>query len=63
MNVICGADGCRAGWVVISKELDTNSVSWRLFRMVCELVYAQPSPVDRSARHSHWTTGGRATFL
>jgi predicted RNase H-like nuclease len=26
MCIICGADGCRGGWVVISKDLDSGSI-------------------------------------
>ena len=43
MQVVCGADGCRAGWVVISKDLDLGSISWRLCSTAHELVYSQPT--------------------
>jgi predicted RNase H-like nuclease len=44
MNIICGADGCKAGWVVISKDLDTGNISWHLCRTVRELAYREPIP-------------------
>jgi len=44
MHVISGADGCKAGWVVISKDLDSGSVSWRLCSTAHELAYSQPTP-------------------
>jgi len=44
MHMICGADGCRAGWVVISKDLDSGSISWRLCSTMHELAYDQPIP-------------------
>jgi len=43
MRVICGADGCRAGWVVVSKDLDSGSISWRLCSTAHELVYSKPA--------------------
>lgn len=43
MSIICGADGCRGGWVAIFKDLDTGSLSWRLCASVQELVYNQPA--------------------
>lgn len=44
MDVICGADGCKAGWAVISKDLDSGCVSWRLCSTAHELTYSQPRP-------------------
>jgi len=44
MRVICGADGCKAGWVAICKDLDSGSVWWRLCSRACEIVYGQPKP-------------------
>ena len=44
MSVICGVDGCKAGWVVIFKNLDSGSISWRLYSTVRELVYSEPIP-------------------
>jgi len=37
MHIICGADGCKAGWVVIFKDLDSGSISCRLYSKTCEL--------------------------
>jgi len=30
MPLICGADGCKSGWVAIEENLDTHEVSWRV---------------------------------
>jgi len=44
MHVICGADGCKAGWVVISKDLNSGSVSCRLYSTMHEPAYSRPRP-------------------
>jgi predicted RNase H-like nuclease len=44
MNIICGADGCKAGWVVIFKDLDSGNISWHLCRTARELAYGEPIP-------------------
>jgi len=30
MASICGVDGCRAGWVVIEKDLKNGLITWHL---------------------------------
>ena len=44
MRMICGADGCRGGWVAISEDLDSGSISWRLCSTARELAYSDPAP-------------------
>ena len=44
VRIASGADGCRAGWVVISKDLDSGSICWRLCCAARELVHSQPTP-------------------
>ncbi len=44
MRLICGADGCKKGWIAISKDLDTGLISWRLCHSASELVYHEPVP-------------------
>lgn len=44
MYVICGADGCKLGWVVICKDLDAGAVWWHLRPTAQEIAYGQPSP-------------------
>jgi predicted RNase H-like nuclease len=44
VSFICGADGCRAGWVAIHKDMDSGAVSWRLCSSARELVYGEPAP-------------------
>jgi predicted RNase H-like nuclease len=45
MSLICGIDGCRGGWVVISKDLDTGAISWRLIHSASEIVDPGPEPL------------------
>jgi predicted RNase H-like nuclease len=44
MPVICGADGCRGGWVAIYQDLDSGDLSWRLCATAHDLVYGEPIP-------------------
>jgi predicted RNase H-like nuclease len=44
MRLICGADGCKAGWIAIFRDLDTEAVSWRLCNTAHELMYGEPAP-------------------
>ncbi|OGO26855.1 MAG: hypothetical protein A2136_04205 [Chloroflexi bacterium RBG_16_54_11] len=41
---ICGADGCKKGWVAVYKDLGTGDVTWSLRRTANELVYSRPIP-------------------
>ena len=43
MTVICGADGCKAGWVAIAKDLASGLISWRLCANARELFYGEPT--------------------
>jgi predicted RNase H-like nuclease len=42
---ISGADGCKSGWVVVSQDLDTGAVSWRLAPTARDLIHGKPMPV------------------
>jgi predicted RNase H-like nuclease len=44
MRLIYGVDGCKGGWIVISKDLDSGLLSWRLCHSAHELVYHEPKP-------------------
>lgn len=44
MQMICGVDGCKAGWLVVSKDLDSGEISWRVCSTACEIVCADPTP-------------------
>ncbi len=44
MRLIRGIDGCPAGWVAISKDLDTSAISWQLFPTAHDLFYTEPRP-------------------
>src|SRR5260221_1081437 len=43
MRLVCGVDGCKDGWVAISKDLDTQNTSWRFYATIHELVYSDPT--------------------
>lgn len=42
MAIVRGADGCKAGWVVISKDLRTGTISWRLCADAAALIHMRP---------------------
>jgi len=44
MRLICGADGCRKGWIAISKDLDSGQISWHLHQSASKLFYKEPLP-------------------
>ena len=44
MRLICGVDGCRGGWVVISKDLDTDAIFWRLYKNAWEIGHLESYP-------------------
>ena len=44
MEVICGVDGCREGWIVVSKDLDSHRVSWQLCRTAHQIVHDELMP-------------------
>jgi len=44
MYLIRGVDGCSGGWVVISQDLDSGAISWRLCSKADELARAKPAP-------------------
>lgn len=44
MVTICGVDGCRGGWVFISKDLETGAISWHSSQSADELLTIRPFP-------------------
>ena len=44
MGIVCGVDGCKGGWIVVSKNLDSDEVSWRLCETAREIVMQNPLP-------------------
>jgi predicted RNase H-like nuclease len=40
MRIIQGVDGCKSGWVVISKDLDTGDFSWKLCRSARDFIHS-----------------------
>jgi predicted RNase H-like nuclease len=45
MAVVAGADGCRAGWLCVSREVGGGNVAVRVFRSAQELFDQDPRPV------------------
>lgn len=43
-NIISGADGSKAGWVVISKNITSGEISWHLTQNAHDLIHAKPTP-------------------
>ena len=44
MSVVCGADGCRDGWVVITKDLESGEVAWRLCPTAAAIASLESAP-------------------
>ena len=44
MPILSAADGCRAGWVVVTQDLDTGAISWRLCAGAQALIHPDPLP-------------------
>ncbi len=44
MALVCGVDGCRAGWVAVSSEAGSSSYSWRVVREFREVAFSVPRP-------------------
>jgi predicted RNase H-like nuclease len=44
MNVICGVDGCRSGWLVIFRDLDSGEIFWQICSTAKDIVAGERSP-------------------
>ncbi|MGO9021705.1 MAG: DUF429 domain-containing protein [Syntrophobacteraceae bacterium] len=44
MRLICGVDGCRAGWIAVFKDLDAGNVFWNVFSTFAQLASKTPAP-------------------
>jgi predicted RNase H-like nuclease len=44
MTLICGLDGCKGGWVAVSKDLETGRITWRLCLTALDLFIREPAP-------------------
>jgi len=44
MPLVGGADGCRRGWILVTKELSSGSVSCRVCTSTEDLLYGKPIP-------------------
>ncbi|MCX7013492.1 MAG: DUF429 domain-containing protein [Candidatus Sumerlaeota bacterium] len=44
MTLVCGADGCRRGWVGVSRNLETKETRWAVFPTFLDLVRQKPCP-------------------
>jgi predicted RNase H-like nuclease len=45
MIMVCGADGCKSGWVVASKDLNSGEVSWRLCKTAQDIAAQESAPL------------------
>jgi predicted RNase H-like nuclease len=43
MRIVCGADGCRVGWVAVTKDLQSGEIRWQVYGSARDLVLASPS--------------------
>ncbi|MGO9313734.1 MAG: DUF429 domain-containing protein [Syntrophobacteraceae bacterium] len=44
MPLICGVDGCKAGWIAVFKGLDAGDVFWNVFPTFEQLAFRTPTP-------------------
>jgi predicted RNase H-like nuclease len=44
MTLICGVDGCKGGWVAITKNLGNGRISWRLCLTARDIFYPKIQP-------------------
>jgi predicted RNase H-like nuclease len=44
MPLICGVDGCRAGWIAVFKDLDAGDAFWHVFATFTQLASRTPAP-------------------
>lgn len=44
MSVVCGIDGCRKGWVVICKILESSQFFWQLCTHATDFLHLNPFP-------------------
>jgi len=44
MALICGADGCKGGWVVVEENLDAREISWRVVPTLRDLATGKSPP-------------------
>jgi predicted RNase H-like nuclease len=44
MRLICGVDGCRAGWIAVFKDLDAGDIFWEIFATLAQLASKTPAP-------------------
>lgn len=44
MGIVCGVDGCKGGWVLLVKDLETGVIDWRLCASVRDIVSGRTMP-------------------
>ena len=44
MRLICGVDGCKAGWIAVFKDLDDGNIFWKVFPTFEQLAFRTPAP-------------------
>lgn len=44
MTTICGVDGCRKGWIAVTKDMASGDLSWRQYGSALQLFKVEPRP-------------------
>ncbi len=44
MVLVAGADGCRAGWICVRRDLETGTISAEVYKTAHALIYQEPPP-------------------
>lgn len=44
MPLICGADGCKGGWVAVEENVDACEISWRVVPSLRDLATSKSTP-------------------
>jgi len=42
MTIIGGADGCKSGWIVVTKDLDSGEITWRVCAEASDFILKEP---------------------
>jgi len=43
-RLVCGADGCKGGWIVVLHDLRANALTWRVVARLSDLIIAVDEP-------------------
>jgi predicted RNase H-like nuclease len=45
VRIIAGADGCRAGWICVTRDQDTGAIRSGVYPKANALIFQEPEPV------------------